>query len=396
MGIPTSAKGPATGYLYQAYYSLLALLEADPGTSVVLEKIEDVDLYDGKATHLLQLKHKLKPGGMLIDSSLDFVKTLSNWSDRLVSGAFDAETTILKLLTTQKIKPDSIPGLLASDARDPEAAYARLKDFLEQRPGKTIARYVENLRRLNDDQLWTLVSLAEVVGEQPHIDAIEKRLSKQIGIMVPPQHVSDVVHAVLGIWVEEVRRQLTSNDPRPIEQQWLHEAARYHAAFYREESLPIYPEINADDSVFQSLEGRRFVSQLKKIGINIARLETYKEDYFLASKHVSKWSRDNLVSEDLMARYYRKLEREWREVLFTLVDELEYDTEEERAKFGKALLKNLMFDRLPNIKKHVDEPFVARGCYHMLADEPGRLFWHPSFEEGLLEQVLQEYKRGAA
>ena len=97
-----------------------------------------------------------------------------------------------------------------------------------------------------------------------------------------------------------------------------------------------------------------------------------------------------------MDRYYRKLEREWREVLLTLVDELDHGTDEERTKFGMTLLKKLMFERIPNIKKHVDEPFVARGCYHMLADEPGSLFWHPDFEEGLLEQVLLKYSRGAA
>tara|TARA_R110002096_G_scaffold273472_1_gene467347 strand:- start:2737 stop:3933 length:1197 start_codon:yes stop_codon:yes gene_type:complete len=391
MAESTSAKGPATGYLYQAYYSLLALLEAEPGSSVALERLEDVDLYDGNdSTQLLQLKHKLKPGGLLSDSSVDFIKTLANWSQKLLSGDLDPDTTVLKLLTTQEVKPNSIPSYLVKETRDVHAACQSLSSFLSSNSGATIEPYVKSLRELTSDQLRALLSMSEVVGRQPHINEIEAKLRKSVGILVQPRFLNEVIEALLGAWIQEVKRQLTSRDVSQVNQQWVHEIARYYASFYRDESLPIYSTIDPGASDIVSLDERRFVSQLKKLEINVARLRTYKEDYFRASHHISKWSRDHLVSGIFVENYYKKLEREWREVLLTLVDELDLDTDNERRAFGKKLLKKVMLERVPNIKKNVDEPFIGRGCYHILADEDDRLFWHPDFEEGLLEKYLSD------
>lgn len=391
MAESTSAKGPATGYLYQAYYSLYALLEAEPGSSLALEKLEDVDLYDGgDGTQLLQLKHKLKPGGLLSDSSVDFIKTIANWSQRLLSGDVDPETTVLKLLTTQEVKPNSIPSYLAKGTRDLPAACQGLATLLSSNSGSTIEPYVEKLKKLTKDQLRTLLDMSEVVGKQPHINDIETRLRKSVGILVQPRFLNEVIESLLGAWTQEVKRQLTAHDVSPVNQQWVHEVARHYASFYRDETLPIYSNIDPGDSDIKSLDERRFVSQLKKLEINAARLRTYKEDYFRASHHISKWSRDNLVPGQFVENYYRKLEREWREVLLTLVDELELDTDSERKAFGRKLLKQVMLERVPNIKRDVDEPFIGRGCYHILADEDSRLFWHPDFEEGLFEKCLSD------
>jgi hypothetical protein len=74
------ASAPATGYLFQCRYALLAGLRATidtPNVAISIERFDDIAFEaDGEPTELIQTKHHVRQNGNLTDASADLWKTL--------------------------------------------------------------------------------------------------------------------------------------------------------------------------------------------------------------------------------------------------------------------------------------------------------------------------------
>src|SRR5689334_7496200 len=97
-----SAGPQAIGYLYQARYALLALLQShQEEASVLIEGLDDIEIRDSASvTTLDQLKHHMKGTAALTDASPDLWKTLRIWSTQLAENAWDPTIVKLNLITT--------------------------------------------------------------------------------------------------------------------------------------------------------------------------------------------------------------------------------------------------------------------------------------------------------
>ena len=86
-------------------------------------------------------------------------------------------------------------------------------------------------------------------------------------------------------------------------------------------------------------------------------------------------------------KYETRLIEEWETFCEQMKDELGQDTAESaKREAGRRLYRWAEVSLIP-IRPRVDEPFVTRGTYQMLADDL-RVGWHPEFLERL-DKILE-------
>lgn len=129
------------GNLYQYLMVLKICLEAPAGAIINLEQLGDITTAD----YQYEIKHHNNPEHVLVDTHVDFWKTLKNWVDN-----YDLLKTFsnLVLLTSSIVREESLLGQWNTAA--PHDRYSNLKmkanEILDQ-PGsyKTIIPYVQKI-----------------------------------------------------------------------------------------------------------------------------------------------------------------------------------------------------------------------------------------------------------
>jgi hypothetical protein len=157
------------------------------------------------------------------------------------------------------------------------------------------------------------------------------------------------------------------------------------------DSLPIdflsaFPPASLDPNT----DDRLFVQQLRAIAINEKRIEKAMLDYYRAFEQRGRWVREDLLIDDDLIEYEKKLVDEWERRALAIMDEIsrENTTEEEQRLVGLRVYSWVDQEADIRIRPNVTEEYVLRGSYHLLADEnPPRVWWHPKFLERL-EQLL--------
>lgn len=132
------------GNLYQYLMVLKICLEAPAGAIINLEQLGDITTTD----YQYEIKHHDNPLHMLVDTHVDFWKTLKNWVDN-----YDLLKTCsnLILLTSSIVRADSLLGQW--NTAPPHDRYSTLKvkaDEILDQPNsyKTIIPYVKKYTSL--------------------------------------------------------------------------------------------------------------------------------------------------------------------------------------------------------------------------------------------------------
>jgi hypothetical protein len=116
-------------------------------------------------------------------------------------------------------------------------------------------------------------------------------------------------------------------------------------------------------------------------------------DYYRAFEQRSRWVREELLIDEELEGYERRLVDEWERIRLALQDEVDIPnlTEYELRHLGRKLLNWVEQVADIRIRKEVTVPYVMRGSYHILADgEPPQIWWHPQFLERLEGLLLAE------
>jgi hypothetical protein len=99
------------------------LLQADPESSISIEKLDDVAFEDdGEPSELLQFKHRLINSPTLTDYSTDLWKTLRVWATAAKEGSLHLTSVILSLVTTASAPVDSVASLRDGPRRNEDRA----------------------------------------------------------------------------------------------------------------------------------------------------------------------------------------------------------------------------------------------------------------------------------
>lgn len=395
-----SAQDSALGYLYQIRYALSLLLEAGKDgqeIEIAIEKLDDIDIKkDNGNLRLVQTKHHISPD-FLTNACPDFWKTLRIWCANFKSKKFQAENTILAIVTTGTAPDGSIASMLRPIAyakRDIEMAVDQLNKVAQTSENKTNRLAYDIFKSLSREEQIVLVECIEVLDNACTIIDLRQKIIHILQYSARKENINAVYEHLVGWWDELVIKHLYEKSASYLSHTQLTNMIDDIREQYYKESLPINvpPPTNIDDIDLED-DQRIFIEQLKLVRIGDRRVKHAISDFYRASTQRSKWIRDLSIPITELEVYDDKLFCEWDRIFAIMEEDLADETGEEIvSKKGREFYEVIMKLNF-HIRTRCTEEFITRGSYHMLANQL-RLGWHLHYED-LLSQ-LQDCKNEEA
>lgn len=389
---PHSAKDSLMGYLYQCRYALydsLRRLSQKESFAVSVEALDDVVFQKSDdALDLLQTKHHINRKGNLSDASTDIWKTIRNWSELLIAGKVPSGS-IFFLVTTETAAENSIAFALSADTdkRDVDKAISTLFSISQSSTNKQNKPGYETFNALSAEQMRLLVNSIIVLDGQPVMSDLDSAMRRELFYAVEPRFIEPFVIRLEAWWLRRIYQQIEIKNDHPILSEELLEETSQLREQFKQENLPIDDDIlNAsfdENSTLNSI----FVHQLQLIAIGNRRIYFAMRDYYRAFRQRTRWVNDELLFVGDTDRYEERLKEEWELRFEQMKDELgEQAAEEQKIIAAQSLYKWIENETLPAIRPIVTEPSIAKGSYHMLANEL-KVGWHPEFLERLRQAI---------
>lgn len=376
------------GYLYQIRYALVLLLNNDnPDYQISIEKFDDVAFdKDGQPVQLIQLKHHIKKKGNLTDSSADLWRTLKVWIDVLSQKPELVDSTEFLIITTAIAPKHSAAWYLKQNDRDPNTAYAKLKDVCNQSQNIAQQKYYNAFLSANQLTVKKLFERIYIIDGASNIIDVEKVVKKHIRYSCIPKYEDLICERLEGWWYKMAIEALCSDNPIFVKQNQVRSFIVSVSQEYSDENLPIDDFFDVDDLKENSLSENEkiFYEQLKLICLGSRSMQNALRDYYRAFKQRAAWVRNDLLYVNELEKYERRLVDEWNHAFAEMEDtlaEIESITEEEKVRAGRKLLSDIEKKDI-RIRPKCGEAFVMRGSYHMLANKL-KVGWHVDFLDRL-------------
>jgi len=386
---PFSAADPALGYLYQVRGALLwslKRLREQQDFLVSIETLDDVtfETTDGHPSDLLQTKHHRNRTATLTDASPDLWKTLRIWFEAQRAGTINDKVNLF-LVTTGTAPSDSAASKLLATGRDVGTAIQLLNQVASTSANKTneaaYKAYLDTGKKERD----RLLSKVIVIDAAPTITDMDTDLQQEVYWAVEQQHISAFLDQLEGWWFRKVVIQLNDPGLHHIGGPEIDSQMGDLREQFRRDSLPIHDDLIdfiLDEETEKAHADFTFVKQLELVKVGKRRIAISIRDFYRAFEQRSRWVRDHLVVELDLHQYEKRLTEAWEVVFEAMRDELgDSATEDSMEQAARAILswaeKNVL-----SIRPNMDEPFISRGSFHMLADDE-RIGWHPDFESRL-------------
>lgn len=399
-GHPFSAAASATGYLYQCRYGLLEALrrmrqEAD--FQVCIETLDDV-VFDqqGSPPELLQTKHHVNRAADLTDASVDLWKTLRIWCEGVASGSLHLGSRFILVTTASAGSGSAAEMLRPGVGRDVSGALDRLRSTAATSTNQTNAAAYTAFKALDGTKQQQLLGDVIVVDSASSITSLDADIRQEVFYAVDRHFLDAFLVRLEGWWFRRVIRHLAADRGVPILSAELLDEINNLRESLRDDNLPIDDDIEQLEVDASGYSERVFVNQLRLLQISNARVVRAIRDYYRAFVQRSRWVREELVGVGDLDRYGTRLKDAWQSHFLIMRDELgESAAEDEMRRAAGNLYKWIETGDLPRIRPQCQDGFVARGSYHILADDL-KIGWHPEFEarlRRLLEPVAEEMRQ---
>jgi hypothetical protein len=398
MTTPFSAGPQAIGYLHQVRYALYALLRENHDydeAAVVIEGLDDIEV-SGKSgsIRLDQLKHHIRGSAKLTDASPDLWKTIRIWSSQMRNKNWEPTTTRLSLVTTATTTEGTAAWYLQAH-NERNVAKARellLKVISTSRTrDKAILDAFTAFESLSEREQMHMLRAVTIFDGAHTITDLPSLIKQQIRFAAPPSGTMlDRLYETLeGWWFARAVEHLVQSSQEPITLMYLRRKLWSITDRLQEDNLPIdYAEALPDTGIDPDTDDRVFVQQLRCLAIKHERIKQAILDYYRAFKQRARWVDEDLVGDDEVITYERKLVDMWNHYRLEQLDDVpdqDLASDEQCQTLGRELLRRTQ-DVDIRIRPNVDERFLLRGSYHILANmELPRVYWHPKFLERLVE-----------
>lgn len=379
------ASASLIGYIFQLRYALNVLLSSDdPDQVLVLEKYDDIAIFDGpQSARFIQVKHHGGAAGSLTDRSTDLWRTVTSWIDSVADNQNLLGHAIFSIVTTAQAREGSIAATLRRPVTwdEAEIVYSSLLAIASEGGNREHAIFYQKFMDADPSVVKSIIKNTQIFDRQPGITDCARDIKRTLRFCCAPQFVDDVYSQLEGYWFGECISALsTQGYTLPSQGRVLSEIRKFAAGF-SEDNLPT----DLDDSDVEELvlcdDGKKmFQRQLNVIGAGARRIDLAKRDYYRASVHRSRWlQHGSLLLPDELDRYDSRLVDEWDHRFAAMEDELGQEADEDdKRKAGRALLGELENLNCP-IREKCTHAFVMRGSFHILANIP-RIGWHIDFE----------------
>lgn len=381
----SSAADSALGYLYQVRAALLSSIKRlgkDEEFSLYLETLEDVVFdVEGSPLELLQLKHRRGQAANLTDSSPDLWKSLRNWIEGRSQGTIPMNARLV-LMTTSAVGSGSAASKLVPEERDETGARACLDNVVATSRSEENKAAYQMYSSLSPAEKLALVSTIEVAPHALDISGVADEIRAEVRHAVRRNHVEAFLARLEGWWFGRSVGLLIAESPESIKSFELEGIWHDLREQFRDESLPIDPEISSQSVDAAAYVNHLFVRQLDLAGIGSKRVELAARDYFRAFAQRSKWMREELLLVGELDNYERLLHEEWEIQFHRFSEGIDNQSSETDMCQAASRVYAWAEESAYLIRQSVQLRSMSRGSLHILADRL-KVGWHPQFDERL-------------
>lgn len=378
----------ALGYIYQLRYALYRLLGLPETDGVFIERDDDVESVDASGDQTLaSLKHKGK-GDKVNDLSVDFWKSVRIWLERYSDDGKTTSHLRFFMVTTAEVSDRSFIASLLPDAKVDDTFVDQALAALASSTSAQIKPVDDAFRKLSDTEQRDFLSRITVFDESPRIGDLPSLIVEEHFKAVRRKFRKNVFEHLEGWWTDQAIRLINDERPGPITGAEVWDRLTSIADGYRDDDLPInFSGKKPPEGVDAEGDQRPFVQQLRAIGISTDRIRHAIVDYYRAFEQRSAWAREGVLLGGEVEEYEDRLIEEWSRYRAVVIESLPADAAEAGLmKAGQDIYKWAEFDtRNIRIRARVNEPYVVRGGFHILANSTPkpRIHWHPRFLERL-------------
>ncbi|MFD1851050.1 ABC-three component system protein [Oceanobacillus bengalensis] len=397
MGNKFSAHAQALGYFYQVRYALLLLLRPkDYNSQIFIEKLDDISFdQNGSPTELIQMKHHRRKGS-LTDASSDIWKTLRVWSEAVLDGVVDTQSTTFSLITNEVASTGSAASLLTYDSkkRNVNQALEILIHTARNSESNNNSKAYEKFLQLTEQQQKALLNNTYILDFSENIIETKEKIFYELRLTTRPEVISALFERLEGIWFDKVIKHLMIESRHPITFREIQDHINDLQEQFQRDNLPIdFLDLVAPQEDELDEKDKIFIEQLRLVAVGNKRIEKAISDYYRAFHQRSKWVRDELLMIDELDKYEERLIDEWERKFEIMKENVEDDTSENiLQKEGRKLFNWIDENNIFPIRPNCDEPYIERGSYHMLSNQL-RVGWHSQFYERLdylLNKTMEE------
>lgn len=390
-----SAGEQGLGYIYQARFALLQLLQLSEDTAVFMEKDDDLDFVDnGGGKSLASLKHKAI-GDRLTDLSTDFWKSVRIWLTRYKRDGRSTSNLRFFLFTTGTVSDTSFLKRFLSIQTGMGDEIITLAEQAEEVLSKTKSKLIGDIAKEFDELAPTekqdFLARILILDSNPRIEDIPMTIKDRHMRSIRREHRDSLFERLEGWWNDATIKLLTGTRDVGIYGYEVSDKLSALSEEYKLDNLPItFRGKMPIDEIDTASDPRTFVVQLREIGVSSSRIRNSILDYYRAFEQRSEWARENLLVSGEIEDYEDRLIDEWSRYRDVVLEELDKNSVEDVLRqAGRELYKwadqqSGNYESL-RIRERVTEPYVTRGSFHILANatpEP-RVYWHPMFLDRL-------------
>lgn len=388
---PFAAAEQGLGYIFQARFALLKILDLPEGSAILIEKEDDVEfISEGGSRSLVSLKHKAE-GDKLTDLSTDFWKSVRIWLAYYVATERTSSESRFLLFTTASISEGSFLALFTSSSKNDESRSRAARDALAGSKSKLIAQIGAELADLDEAEQVDFYDRITIFDATPRITDLPALINRHLRTIRRDSRIA-VFERLEGWWSDLVIKILAGERGEPVFGYEVSDKLSAISEEYRADSLPItFRDKLPDGQIDVANDPRLFVEQLRALDLSATRIRNAIIDYYRAFEQRSSWARESLLISGEIEEYEDRLIDEWtryREVFFETISET--SDEDACLAAGKELYRWAELETTSlRIRERVTEPYVVRGAFHILANHnpKPKVFWHPRFFQRL-EQLL--------
>jgi hypothetical protein len=321
---PYSAAEQGLGYIYQARFALLKILELPEDSSLLLEKEDDVDFDDAAGRKsLMSLKHKAV-GDTLTDLATDFWKSVRIWlAHYKANGRIGCDARFM-LFTTGAVSADSILNKFKDEDADGEARAQAVLGPLAKSKSTLVVALRKELDTLAAAELADFYARITIADATLRITEIPSTVINQHLRTIRRESRQFLFERLEGWWMDQAIQLLAGERTVAISGIEVSDKLSAMAEEYRNDNLPITFRQHRPDHMDVANDPRLFVEQLRALELTTTRLQAAIIDYYRAFEQRSSWARENLLVSNEIEEYEDRLVDEWtryKEVVFeTLSD----------------------------------------------------------------------------
>jgi hypothetical protein len=374
--------GSFLGFSLQTTRATVHLLEAQPGSMVSVEVLDDVAVTTPKSDTKLEQAKSGVTRNPISDRSIELWKTLANWV-RAAANDIDATKTRFEIWVSKKYRGQI--SYAFHDATNRAEAANALRSAKETLWGVAPAfpkraKVAATLAPHLDVVLTAPAHLVETIIERLSLTfgsgASAENLMEALRRKIISDNMLDIVaHWALG-WVKSsIDERLERNEPAAVS---TDEFNKQLAAFVRKvDRFAILYSFAANppqSAVDLEVQGRNYVRQLEIIGSDYDSMLEAANDFLRAAIDRSDWAKRGLVDRSSFDEFENVLTRHWKAKKDIVSIVAKGETPEAS---GRMLYSECSILQAPLEGRAVPPHFIP-GCFHALSDN-FVVGWHPDY-----------------